>query len=315
MTQFNNIDRIGINKVESIILSAFGWIPRTILQSDVGIDMEVEIVDNKKATGQLFVLQIKTGESYFDEEKGDCIIYRGDINHYNYWTNHSLPVFIVLCNPYTDIVIFEQIINENCELLSKGFKISIPKTNILDSSNIDKFSTIKNESSYNKRLQRLIIQKELINKVKEGRRIMIEIEDWCNKLGYGMSSKIFEIDENDDEIEISNSESNSIGYIEQLALIYPWSEFIVDDDFYYDDEYDSFMENYGIWDPEDKCYVGARENFRDVRPPANEIRPVNTGGGEINLYRLEFTLNEIGESFIHLDKYLDESIQLKLRLR
>lgn len=314
MTQYNSTDRIGINKVESIILSNFNWIPRTILQSDVGIDMEVEIVESSKATGQLFVLQIKTGESYFNEEKDDCVIYRGDLKHYQYWLNHSLPVFIVLCNPSTGMIIFEQISKENCEILAKGFKIPIPKFNVLDSSNIDRFRIIDDESIYNKRFQRLIIQKELINKVKEGKRIRIEIEDWCNKLGYAMSSKIFEIDENDDEIEISNSESNSMSYIEQLALLYPWSEFIIDDEFYYDEEYDFFMENYGIWDPDDKCYIGARENFCDVRPAANVIRPINTGGGEINLYRLEFTLNEIGESFILLDKYLDDSIQLKLRL-
>lgn len=313
MTQFSNTERIGVNKIESIILSDFNWIPRTILQSDVGIDMEVEIVEDNKATGQLFVLQIKTGESYFQEENEGNIIFRGDIKHYKYWLNHSLPVFIVLCNPSTDMTIFEQITKEKCKVLEKGFKILIPKTNTLNATNIDKFSTIKDESSYNKRLQRLIIQKELITKVKEGKRIMIEIEDWCNKLGYAMSSKIFEIDENDDEIEISNSESNSISYIEQLSLLYPWSEFIIDEDFYYEDEQSDFMDNYGIWDSEEKCYIGVSQNFHDVRPPANEIRPLNTGGGEINLYRLQFTLNEIGESFILLNKFLDESIQLKLK--
>lgn len=314
MTQFSNTDRIGINKIESIILSDFNWIPRTILQSDVGIDMEVEIVENHKATGQLFVLQIKTGESYFKEEKNCNIIFRGDNNHYKYWLNHSLPVFIVLHNPLTDVTIFEQITKENCKVLSKGFNIPIPKVNVLDSSNIDKFNVVKNESSYSKRLQRLIIQKELINKVKEGKRIIIEIEDLCNKLGYAMNSRIFEVDENENEIEISNSESSSINYIEQLNLLYPWSEFIIDEDFYYEDEHNTFMDNYGIWDSEEKCYIGSYENFRDVRPPAKVIRPINTGGGEINLYRLEFTLNDIGESFILLDKYLDESIQLKLRL-
>lgn len=314
MTQFSNTERIGVNKIESIILSDFKWIPRTILQSDVGIDMEVEIVENNKATGQLFVLQIKTGESYFKEEKNGNIIFRGDKNHYKYWLNHSLPVFIVLHNPLTDATIFEQITKENCKVFLKGFNILIPKANVLESSNIDKFNVVKNESNYSKRLQRLIIQKELINKVKEGKRIIIEIEDLCNKLGYAMNSRIFEIDENENEIEISNSESSTINYIEQLNLLYPWSEFIIDEDFYYEEEHNTFMDNYGIWDSEEKCYMGSYENFRDVRPPANVIRPINTGGGEINLYRLEFTLNDIGESFILLDKYLDESIQLKLRL-
>ena len=69
MPRFNNTERLGVNEVEKIFLS-FGWIPRLILQTDVGIDMEVEICDDGIPIGKLFAVQIKTGESYFKEKAG-----------------------------------------------------------------------------------------------------------------------------------------------------------------------------------------------------------------------------------------------------
>ena len=46
--RFTNTERLGVNKVESIFLKDFEWIPRTIFQSDVGIDMTVEVAKNGK---------------------------------------------------------------------------------------------------------------------------------------------------------------------------------------------------------------------------------------------------------------------------
>jgi hypothetical protein len=36
-----------------------------------------------------------------------------------------------------------------------------------------------------------------------------------------------------------------------LQTLYPWAGFQVDEELYDDEDGNNFMENYGIWDPED----------------------------------------------------------------
>jgi hypothetical protein len=57
--RFSTTERIGVNYVERVFLKDFGWIPRLIFQSDLGIDMEVEICKDGKPTGQLIGVQKK----------------------------------------------------------------------------------------------------------------------------------------------------------------------------------------------------------------------------------------------------------------
>lgn len=88
MNRYSATDRIGINHVESFFLQN-GWIPRTILQSDVDLDMEVEISEDGMPTGQLIGIQVKTGESYFNEFSEGNVIFRGSTTHLKYWLTIS----------------------------------------------------------------------------------------------------------------------------------------------------------------------------------------------------------------------------------
>ncbi|WP_417602402.1 DUF4365 domain-containing protein [Owenweeksia hongkongensis] len=131
MTKFNPIERIGVHKVALTFLTEFGWIEREQPISDFGIDMHVEIVQNLIPTGQIIALQIKSGMSYFSEENEKSIIYRGQKKHLDYWLNQSLPVLIVLYNPDSEKSYWEFVSSSKITELEKGWKIEIPKTNIL----------------------------------------------------------------------------------------------------------------------------------------------------------------------------------------
>jgi len=131
MERINLTERIGIHKVALIFLEDFGWIEREQTVSDVGIDMQVEIVHNGIPTGQLIALQIKSGPSYFKEEKDGNIIYRGEKTHLEYWLSHSLPVLIILCNPENHFTIWQKILSENVVETEKGWKTEIPVSQIL----------------------------------------------------------------------------------------------------------------------------------------------------------------------------------------
>lgn len=134
MNKIDLTERIGVHKVALIFLEEFGWIEREQTITDVGIDMQVEIVENNIPTGQLLALQIKAGESYFKEEKDENIIFRGKKKHLEYWTNYSLPVFIILHNPVTNETYWQRVIPTKTTETPKGWKIEVPRTQLLSTA-------------------------------------------------------------------------------------------------------------------------------------------------------------------------------------
>jgi hypothetical protein len=101
---------------------------------------------------------------------------------------------------------------------------------------------------------------------------------------------------------------------ETLSVLFPWASFDVDEEYYEENDKEDFMANYGIWDSEDKCYIGASEDYNEMRDLLPKIRGIEGGSGEIINYRLIFNLNDLGESFLTVDHYLNYGKQLKLNL-
>ncbi|MEM7183851.1 MAG: DUF4365 domain-containing protein [Spirochaetota bacterium] len=126
------IERIGVHKTALIFLKGFNWIEREQPISDYGIDMQVEIVENGDPTGLLIALQIKSGQSYLEEQKGKYIVYRGESKHLDYWTSHSLPVIIIIYDDKKYIIYWEFVNKNTVELTEKAWKIKIPTDNKLD---------------------------------------------------------------------------------------------------------------------------------------------------------------------------------------
>lgn len=133
--RYNSTERLGVIAVEEIFLR-LGWIPRAVVQADVGLDMTVEICIRGNPTGQFFAVQIKTGESYFSETVGDSIIFRATATHVSYWINNSLPVLIVLHRPTTRETLWQVVTKSTIKKTGKLFKIAISKNNILQKDSL-----------------------------------------------------------------------------------------------------------------------------------------------------------------------------------
>ena len=126
-----SVERIGVSSVEKII-NQMGMIFREQPVDDYGIDAQIEIVENKCATGKLIAVQIKSGNSYFKELTPNSIIYRGKRKHYDYWLNHSLPVIIVLYDPEKDKCYWNIVNKETAILSEQNWKIEISFSNLLE---------------------------------------------------------------------------------------------------------------------------------------------------------------------------------------
>lgn len=313
--RFSPTEHLGVNEVERIFLKDFRWITRRILESDMGVDMEVEICKNDHPTGQLLGVQIKTGASYFKTNRYGDVIYRGSQTHLDYWLNHSLPIIIILHNPDDNSTIWQKITSETITNTSKGWKVEIPIKQILNHTAITEISEMNKFPIYFQRLQRLGIHRKLIERVSKGQQIVIEIEQWANKTSGRASIKVMKINDstNEEKLLIEG------GYVhfspeQDIYTLFPWAEFEIDEEYYDVSDSDNYYSNYGLWDPEERQYMGASITWTEYISMLPRIRYIEGGAGEINFYRLIFGLNDLGKSFLTINTYLENGNQLKMLL-
>lgn len=144
-TSENQQERIGVQKV-GLILAELGLIFRETPNSDVGIDGQIEYVNNEgEATGKIIAVQIKSGDSYLYNSKNDIsnwTFYPED-KHKNYWEKFPIPVILLVYSPQNDNVYF---IDARYYLKVNGMcNIKIPKTNVLNASTKNRlFETVGN---------------------------------------------------------------------------------------------------------------------------------------------------------------------------
>jgi hypothetical protein len=104
---------------------------------DYGIDAHAELIDREKATGQLLGIQIKTGPSYLSEQTDEGYVFRTDNDHIQYWSKHSLPVVIVLCDPDRSVVYWQRISRDTVVETRRGHKVVVPFSQKIDSDSAD----------------------------------------------------------------------------------------------------------------------------------------------------------------------------------
>ncbi len=93
-------ERVLVGEVISAVALA-GQICREKNISDHGIDMEIEFKDdNHEATGEMVLLQLKSGDSYLRKRKTDGaeIFIIKDERHARYWMAQKFPVLLVIRN-------------------------------------------------------------------------------------------------------------------------------------------------------------------------------------------------------------------------
>lgn len=86
----------GVNYVTQVVDDNNCNFNSIIQENDVGIDGYIEIFDECDApTGEMLFVQIKTGKSYYNVEKGICSIPVG--SHREYWLSIKNKVFGIVC--------------------------------------------------------------------------------------------------------------------------------------------------------------------------------------------------------------------------
>ena len=99
-------------------------------ENDFGIDGYIEIVINGNVTGKLVGVQIKHGNSYFNNSTEYGYKYVGEQKHLNYYLNNRSPIFIIIIDDDCNRINWVQFdIAKTMPIDEKKWWIEIPKEN------------------------------------------------------------------------------------------------------------------------------------------------------------------------------------------
>ena len=295
-----NTERAGLHTVGLVVEKDLGWIFRDQPQADFGIDAQIEIVDGSRATGQLVAVQIKAGSSYFSEENDSGFVYRGEKRHLEYWLNHSLPVVVALVDPGANVY-WQAVTTHAVQETARGWKMTVPREQVLGASSRDALLSITPGRTDPGTVLTLAVP--LMRHVNEGGRVVVEASEWINKSsGRGSIHVVMEhADGSTTPYDWPHVYFPYQSYEDVLAKLFPWAEFHVDEDFYEDYERSLYEAECGCWDSEDNRYLFFTEEWEEWRSGLPRFRPYRTVSGEVALYRLGMSLNDVGRSFLAAD--------------
>lgn len=301
MSRYINTERVGINAVSTTVTSELNWIFREQPIVDMGIDAQIESVQDGTPSGKLIAIQIKSGRGNFSESK-DSLTYYGDLVHLNYWTNHSLPVIIVAHLPDTNVTLWQHVCKKNIRKTPKAWSIKIPKNNIFNRSSLPHLSEIIDGPPHEQKLRRLTLDLEVMKLIKSGHKVSVGFDHWYNKSLGRSEIEIFAYDKDGNETlarewfqyyVCSNPK-------ELMKLLFPWATAKVDIEFY--EENDEHEES----DHERMMRATDIDNgFEPYVPNPSDIYPYSDSAGEVASYRVRLFLNDLGKGFLVLNDYLE----------
>jgi hypothetical protein len=98
-------------------------------------------------------------------------------------------------------------------------------------------------------------------------------------------------------------------YAEVVPTLFAWAYAHVHQETYDELEYDQYKADCCIWTEEAELFAVPFEEWRRGLD-TGRIRPYRNGGGEVDFYRLELTLNELGKAFLVVDRFAMEGGRL-----
>lgn len=301
-------DRKGIAAVQQIVVSDLEWIFREQPTDDYGIDAQIEVVEDGAATGQLLAAQIKTGPSYFKKEADEGWWYALDKGDLSYWLEHALPVVVIICDPETKSA-YWQTVNEHTVVTGKrgGKKLLIPKEQELSQRSKYELERAAEGKPYELRVRKLRLSLPWMKLLQGGRRILLEADEWVNKTSGRGDIQIVSVDEaNEDRVELGGW-FIMVGlrpYEDVLPSLFPWADAILHEETYYEADHEAWEAECVYYDREGDRFVS--ESFEDWmvgREGDGRLRPYSNSINEVDHWRLELVLNELGNGFLAVDQY------------
>lgn len=302
--------RKGVAAVQRILTDELEWIFREQPTDDFGIDAQFELVEKNAATGRLIAAQIKSGASYFRKVREDGWWHALDKDDLEYWLEHALPVVVVLYDPPENTA-YWQAVNEHTVVTGKrgGKKLLIPKAQELGRNSRSALAKAATGKPYELRIRELRLSLPWMRLLEGGRRILLEADEWVNKTSGRGEIQIVSVDEaNEDRVELGNW-SIMVGlrpYEHVLPSLVPWADVTLHEETYDEADYEAWEAECVHYDREgDRIVSESYEEWTLGRSGADGLRPYANSAGEVDRWRLELTLNDLGKGFLAVDRFAE----------
>lgn len=307
----NHIERIGVNHCAKTA-EMNHWMFREQPIDDIGIDAYIEYVDPSGKSKQLLGLQIKSGRSWFDEKKENCIIFRSiSERQFVYWTTNSLPCIIVLFNPDDETCIWQELSSKTIIKTKggkgNGFFVQVPlKQVFLDDESNSLLLSLTNLPEYVKNYNFLLSQKSFMDVIQNGGSVKLHSLEWVNKSsGRGET-----------ELIVNNGTETKkytypywfpfTMYTDVFPRLFPWANFTADEEYYEENDESTWKELNCYYDKEDDDWIVVGDSFEAFRKQLNPMRSIDHAG-EVAEYMLVLSINDFGKAFLKVNAFVSHS--------
>lgn len=232
--------------------------------------------------------------------------YRPNADHVRYWLNHSLPVLIVLVDVAAERC-YWQLVNETTlvETSGQSWKVLIPEQHVLDASARETLRDAAEGDLYLLRVRALALDRPWMQLLAERKRVVIEMEEWINKTS-GRGSITLGVDNEDGKAPAPLAQwaflRGPTDYGEAIPRLFPWAEVCLHEETYEEADRDLYETECVVWDEDDRVYIQEFDEWMQSRQLA-KLRPYRNQAGEVDLWRLELNLNELGKAFLIVDRF------------
>ena len=289
--------------VQFIVGKELGWIFRSQLSADIGIDAHVEVVQEGKATGRLLALQIKSGESWLRESTTHGVVFRPKAKHVKYWLGHSLPVAVVLVDVDKEDAYWQFVTKETVVSTGKGWKMTIPTSNTFAAPSASALLAATESDAYTLKMRQLKLARPWMEHLAKGGGLTVELEEWMHKTS-GRASLLLTALDNVGEV-VAQHEWPWIflpfaNYAVELPRIFPWANLTTNEEA----DWARYEKECAVWDKE------AQSHFFPLTYDewqANQSEPglqPSWDNEEVAQWHLNLALSELGRAFLVLDDFL-----------
>lgn len=310
--------RTGVHHVGEVVEDKLDWIFREQPDGDYGIDAHVETVVDEEVTGKLLALQIKSSKTKFKKRpvaKGWW--FKPKNTHVNYWRDHSLPVVVVLYDRSSKTAYWQAVNTHTLKPVkpkrgSKArpedpkWRIFVPDNQVVGEDAKEAFSTLAEGDPYILRLRRLRLAHPWMELLQSGRRILIDVDEWINKTSGRGSFMLRSVDDANEDSRDLASWTVLLGrksYKEVLPELFPWGNVHIHEETYDGAEWEQYRQECVSFDGEDEYFSMEFEDWRSLFR-SDDLRPYEeTAGGEVERWRLEVSLNDVGKAFLLIDEF------------
>lgn len=296
---------IGVTQTQLAVGKELGWLFREQPTLDYGIDAQIEVVDGTNVTGRLLAVQIKSGSSFFAHPTADGWWYYPDAAHVEYWTKHALPVMVVFYEPESETC-YWQLINSSTlkETEGAGNKVKVLAAQVLNASAAPALREAAEGDPYELRLRQLRLALPWMQLLVDGKRLVIDIDEWVNKTS-GRGSISLGIDNEDGEEPEHLVEWGVMlgleSYAEVVPKLFAWADVDVHEETYDEAEYQRWEDEDAFYDEGDKFHRQSYADWRVGLPTGP--RPYTNSMDEVEGWRLELRLGDLGKAFMIVDDF------------